>query len=82
MQMMLTVKCDVVRLTKRKRALLEAKYDNLQRFLQGERGVRLYSANRQQAERYYKRSKQGKEYPLSLRNDLIDLHKAKTFWFL
>ncbi len=82
MQMRLTIKCGVVRLTKRKRALLETEYDNLQRFLQGEKGVKLYSANRQQAARYYKRPKLGKEYPLSLRNDLIDLHKAKTFWFL
>jgi putative transposase len=82
MQARLTVKCGVVRLTKREEAALEAEYDNLQRFLQGEREVRLYSANRQQAERYYKQPKQGKEYPLSLRKDLIDLHRAKTFWFL
>jgi hypothetical protein len=46
------------------------------------KGVRLYSANRQQAARYYKKPQLGKEYPLSLRRDLIDLHKAKTFWFL
>jgi putative transposase len=44
--------------------------------------VKLYSANRQQATRYYKKPKLGKEYPLSLRRDLNDLHKAKTFWFL
>ncbi|MFX1318031.1 MAG: RNA-guided endonuclease InsQ/TnpB family protein [Promethearchaeota archaeon] len=80
--MRLAVKCGVVRLTKRKRALLDAEYDNLQRFLQGDTGVKLYSANRQQAARYYKQPKPGKEYPLSLRQDLIDLHKAKTFWFL
>jgi putative transposase len=78
----LTVKCGIVKLTKSKKTLLEAEYDNLQRFLHGETTIPLYSANRQQATRYYKRPKPSKEYPLSLRKDLIDLHKAKTFWFL
>ena len=56
-------------------------YSNLQRFLKNDKTVPLYSANKQQALRYYKKVKQ-KEYPLSLRNDLINLRRAKAFWFL
>ncbi|MHA1835690.1 MAG: RNA-guided endonuclease InsQ/TnpB family protein [Candidatus Odinarchaeia archaeon] len=69
-----------MKLTQRKKEILDREYDNLQRLLHGE-DVLLYSANKQQALRYYKRIKR-KEYPLSLRNDLINLRKAKAFWFL
>ena len=79
--MKLTVQAGIVRLTRRKRELLDREYDNLQRFLHGDKSVPLYSANKQQALRYYKKIKQ-KEYPLSLRNDLINLKRAKSFWFL
>lgn len=71
----------IVELTRRKKELLAREYSNLQKFLQGDRTVPLYSANKQQSLRYYKKVKQ-KEYPLSLRNDLINLRRAKTFWFL
>jgi len=79
--MRLTVQCGVVKLTRRKRETLDREYDNLQKFLKGNKNVPLYSANKQQALRYYKRVKL-KNYPLSLRNDLINLRRAKTFWFL
>jgi putative transposase len=62
-----------------KKELLDREYNNLQRFLRGDKTAPLYSANKQQALRYYRKVKQ-KEYPLSLRNDLINLRKA--FWFL
>ena len=78
--MKLTIQAGVVRLTRRKRAILDREYDNLQRFLRGE-DVPLYSANKQQALRYYGKIKR-KEYPLSLRKDLINLRRAKAFWFL
>jgi len=61
--------------------ILDREYANLQRFLNGDKSVPLYSANKQQALRYYRKVKR-KEYPLSLRNDLINLRKAKAFWFL
>ncbi len=77
----LTIQAGIVKLTKRKREILEREYNNLQKFLRGDKSVPLYSANRQQAERYYRKRKQ-KEYPLSLRNDLINLKRAKAFWFL
>ena len=77
----LTIQAGIIKLTKRKKEILEREYDNLQKFLAGDDSVSLYSANRQQAERYYKKRKQ-KEYPLSLRNDLINLKRAKAFWFL
>jgi hypothetical protein len=79
--MRLTVQSGIVKLTRRKREALDREYDNLQKFLRGDSTVSLYSANKQQALRYYERLKL-KEYPLSLRNDLINLKKAKAFWFL
>ena len=78
--MRLTIQCGIVKLTKFKQEVLEREYNNLQKLLQG-KDVPLYSANKQQALRYYKKIKQ-KEYPISLRKDLIDLQKSKTFWFL
>ena len=79
--MRLTVQAGIVRLTQRKREALDREYSNLQKFLNGDKTVPLYSANKQQALRYYKRMKR-KEYPLSLRNDLINIKRAKAFWFL
>ena len=79
--MRLTVQCGIVRLTQRKREVLDREYGNLQKFLEGDNTIPLYSANKQQAQRFYKRRKR-KEYPISLRNDLINLRKAKAFWFL
>ena len=77
----LTIQAGIIKLTKRKKEILEREYNNLQKFLKGDKSVPLYSANKQQAERYY-RKKKLKEYPLSLRNDLINLKQAKAFWFL
>ena len=79
--MRLTVQAGIVGLTRRKREILDREYSNLQRFLRGDETVSLYSANKQQALRYYRKVKR-KEYPLSLRNDLINLRRAKAFWFL
>ncbi len=79
--MRLTVQSGIVKLTRRKREALDREYANLQKFLNGDKTASLYSANRQQALRYYKCVKQ-KEYPLSLRSDLINIRRAKAFWFL
>jgi putative transposase len=79
--MRLTIQSGIVKLTHRKREALDREYNNLQKFLRGDRNISLYSANKQQALRYFKRLKL-KEYPLSLRNDLINIKKAKAFWFL
>jgi len=72
------IKCKVVCLTNVKRELLTQEYENLQRFLYGDISVKLYSANKQQAERFYKRVKPDKEYPLSIRKDLIKVGKRDT----
>jgi IS605 OrfB family transposase len=64
-------------LTRIKRRLLEEEYNNLQRFLQGE-DAELYSANKQQAKRFYKKVKPYKEYPLSIRKDLLKIEKRVT----
>jgi IS605 OrfB family transposase len=57
---------------------LQQEYDNLQHYLQTKQDLGLYSANIQQADRFYKVVKTGK-YPLSLRNDLIRIkHNPDT----
>jgi IS605 OrfB family transposase len=63
---------------------LDQEYSNLQKFLQGNVEVKLYSANKQQAKRFYKKIKGDKEYPLSIRKDLLKIEKHATkiaqFW--
>ena len=72
-----TVKAKIVYLTKIKRQLLEEEYENLQRFLHGE-DVELYSASKQQAKRFYKKIKPDREYPLSIRKDLLRIERRNT----
>lgn len=73
-----TVKAKVVGLTNIKRQILDHEYDGIQRFLQGDPSVDLYSANKQQAQRFYKRIKPDREYPLSVRKDLIRVERHDT----
>ncbi|KXA93680.1 hypothetical protein AKJ66_01375, partial [candidate division MSBL1 archaeon SCGC-AAA259E22] len=68
-----TIKCKITDLTESKRKALERGYKNLQKYLHENEDVDLYSANKQQADRYYEEIKVGKEYPISVRKDLIDL---------
>jgi len=72
------VKAKVVRLTYIKRQILDYEYDGLQRFLQGDPSVELYSANKQQAQRFYRLTKPEREYPLSVRKDLIRVERRGT----
>ena len=79
MKVQKVIKCRVVHLTNIKHRLLSQEYVNLQRFLRGENlNVKLYSANKQQAKRFYKRVKPDKEYPLSIRKDLIRVKHKNT----
>jgi len=78
MEVQKTIKAKVVGLTNIKRQLLDHEYDGLQRFLQGDPSVELYSANKQQAKRFYKRVKSEREYPLSIRKDLIRVEHRNT----
>ncbi|AGK60044.1 transposase, IS605 OrfB family, central region [Archaeoglobus sulfaticallidus PM70-1] len=78
MKVQKVIKCKVVHLTRVKRELLTQEYENLQKFLQGDNSVKLYSANKQQAKRYYKKVKPDKEYPLSIRKDLIKVERKNT----
>lgn len=73
-----TIKAKIVSLTNHKRELIETEYNNLQHFLQTGEDVGLYSANKQQALRFYKKIKPDKHYPISLRNDLIEIEKRDT----
>ena len=68
-----TYHCKVIRLTNTKQVALQQEYDNLQHYLQTREDRGLYSANKQQANRYYKIIKKTTKYPLSIRNDLIRL---------
>ena len=89
--MRLTIQCGVVKLTNFKQKVLDREYNNIQTliklqsnnldFLPMFKNIKLYSANKQQALRYFKKYK-SKKYPISLRKDLINLQKAKSFWFL
>jgi len=78
MQVQKVVKAKIAGLTNVKRRILDHEYDGLQRFLQGDSSVELYSANRQQAKRFYRRVKPEREYPLSIRKDLIRVERRDT----
>jgi len=76
METSLTIQCGIVALTKRKLQFLNDEYDNLQRFLQTKEDLGLHSANKQQAQRFYKVVKAGKEYPISVRCDLLKIKRV------
>ena len=65
-------------LTNIKHQILDHEYEGLQRFLHGDFSVELYSANKQQAKRFYKQIKPEREYPLSIRKDLIRVERRDT----
>ena len=73
-----TIQGGLVNLTKTKKNILNQEYDNLQKYLQDGDDVELYSANKQQAERYYDKIKEGREYPISIRKDLIDVQRCES----
>ena len=71
--------CKVIDLTNIKQVVLEQEYDNLQHHLQTKEDRGLYSANKQQADRFYKVIKKTSKYPLSIRRDLIKIkHNHST----
>ncbi|MEA1905070.1 MAG: transposase [Candidatus Hadarchaeota archaeon] len=78
MQVQKVIKAKVVVLTRVKRQILDHEYDGLQRFLSGDPNVELYSANKQQARRFYRHIKPEREYPLSIRKDLIRVERRDT----
>ena len=72
------IKAKIVCLTKRKEKLLNDEFENLQKYLHNQDNVKLYSANKQQAKRAYKKIKPNKIYPLRIRKDLLKLKKNNT----
>jgi len=84
MEALLTIQCGIVALTKRKQQFLDLEYERLQHFLQTKEDRGLYSANKQQAQRFCKVVKPGREYPLSIRNDLLKIRRVgnsvSEFW--
>jgi len=80
MRMALVKKCyhsKVIGLTNVKKDALSQEYDKLQHYLQTKQDLGLYSANKQQADRFYKVVKKARKYPLSIRNDLLKIEKNK-----
>ncbi len=73
-----TIQGGLINLTKTKKNVLHQEYDNLQEYLQGGDDLELYSANKQQADRYYDKIKEDKEYPISIRKDLIDVQECES----
>jgi len=73
-----TIRWGIVHLTKIKRKIFNQEYENLQHFLQTGNDLGVYSANKQQAKRFYKRIKPNKEYPISIRKDLIKIEQRTT----
>ena len=83
-----TIKCKIINPTELKLKQLDKEYYNLQELLQLEsKGVEflpiynslkknVYSANLQQALRFYKKILPNKEYPISFRKDLIKIKKT------
>lgn len=65
-------------MTNQKRTDLETEYRNFQKYIQGEEDVELYSAIKQDATRYYENIKEDKEYPISVRGQLIDIQECSS----
>ena len=81
-----TIRVKILELREMKRQLLEEEYQNYQKYLRGDKNVKLYSATKQQAERFLRRLKtqngakidEEKDYPLIFRKDAYDVHKEDT----
>jgi putative transposase len=79
-----TIRAKILELRKGKEELLKREYENFQRYLHGDKSVPLYSATKQQADRFLKRigkPKEGKEYPMILRRDVYRADtKLTPYW--
>ena len=80
-----TIKAKILELRKGKEELLTQEYENWQRYLRGDKSVKLYSATKQQAERFLRKLKgkikPNKEYPLILRRDIYRADtKLTPYW--
>lgn len=71
------IKCRIFKPTKQKLELLKKEYQNAQKYLI-DKSTELYSATKQAMDRYVRKAKEGKEYPLFLRNDTFRVEKAKN----
>jgi len=83
------IKAKILELRRAKNILPEREYRGYQRYIHGDKTVQLHSATRQQAERYLWKLKdqngglikEGKEYPLILRNDVYKANtKLTPYW--
>ncbi len=76
-----TIKCKLLELNAEKAKFLESEYSNYQRYIRGDNSVSLYSATKQQADRFLRRLRKQNggiingDQPLILRSDI---YKAET----
>ncbi len=80
---MKTIRCKIWKSTRAKQAALEEEYDNLQHYLQTGVDDGLYSVNKQQADRYFKKIKKGKQESKIVKKKSgfyihITIHKEKA----
>ncbi len=82
-----TIKAKIISPTVRKLRVLELEYGNWQKYLRGDKTVKLHSATKQQADRLLKRLRRvlkDKEYPLIIRRDCfrVDVQETKLtkYW--
>jgi putative transposase len=81
-----TIKAKILELREGKKQFLKEEFQNFQKYLKGDKNVKLYSATKQQADRFFRRLRkqnggktdETKEYPLILRNDVYDVRKEDT----
>ncbi|MFB6182607.1 MAG: RNA-guided endonuclease InsQ/TnpB family protein [Candidatus Nanohaloarchaea archaeon] len=71
-----TIVCRIVEPNKAKLEALKEEYNKVQRYIKGE-DVDIYSATKQAMDKYIDKVKEGKEYPLHLRNDTFSVEKAE-----
>ena len=71
-----TVRCKLIGLTKRKQELLDREYNNFLHWLRTGEDKGVYSAYKQDAKWLYKKAKRMKGIPI--RNDLIDIQRRDT----
>jgi len=73
-----TIKAKIVYLTKIKEELLSQEYENLQKFLQGEKDVKLHSHIKYTTEWRLRKIKSNKEYPMIIHKQSVKVVKSDT----
>lgn len=84
-----TIIVKILEMTEADERVLKDEFDSYQRFIRGNKDIRLYAATKQQAERFLSRVRKtkapvvaGKDYPLILRRDTYKAElRVPPYWF-